>query len=134
MDATGGATCIVARIGNSTRERIVALWATRVWENARGSNVGAYLVATAVRLWLWLLFVFQIGRLVFLSAHFFLFSFLTNRPISVVSGPEIMDKFVGSSEKNLRDLFDNPPDVYDTFRTGADGDAISKAALHVIGT
>ena len=24
------------------------------------------------------------------------------RPITIVSGPEIMDKFVGSSEKNLR--------------------------------
>lgn len=35
------------------------------------------------------------------------------RPITVVSGPQLMDKFVGSSEKNLRELFDNPPGVYD---------------------
>mmetsp|Transcript_291 Transcript_291/g.471 ORF Transcript_291/g.471 Transcript_291/m.471 type:complete len:677 (+) Transcript_291:91-2121(+) len=56
------------------------------------------------------------------------------RPITVVSGPEIMDKFVGSSEKNLRAVFDNPPEIYDTFRLGeADGgEAMSKAALHVI--
>lgn len=57
------------------------------------------------------------------------------RPISVVSGPEIMDKFVGSSEKNLREIFDNPPPIYDTFRIGEadNGEAISKAALHIIG-
>lgn len=96
------------------------------------------------------------------------------RPISVVSGPEIMDKFVGSSEKvradiytympfktcrivpyctcqrqhlllhiqkkknqreqNLRDIFDNPPDIYDTYRLGeADGGtSIAEAALHVV--
>jgi ATP-dependent 26S proteasome regulatory subunit len=56
------------------------------------------------------------------------------RPITVVSGPEIMDKFVGSSEKNLREIFDNPPDIYDFVRSGqADGgDAIAKTALHVI--
>jgi len=56
------------------------------------------------------------------------------RPISVVSGPEIMDRFVGSSEHNLRQLFDNPPDIYDTFRVGKedDGEALSKAALHII--
>ena len=34
------------------------------------------------------------------------------RPVTVVSGPEVMDKFVGSSEKNLREIFDNPPDIY----------------------
>mmetsp|Transcript_22171 Transcript_22171/g.30867 ORF Transcript_22171/g.30867 Transcript_22171/m.30867 type:complete len:679 (+) Transcript_22171:88-2124(+) len=57
-----------------------------------------------------------------------------SRPITVVSGPEIMDKFVGSSEKNLRAVFDNPPDIYETFRLGeADGGtAMSQAALHVI--
>ena len=31
------------------------------------------------------------------------------RPITVVNGPEVLDKFVGSSEQNLRDIFDNPP-------------------------
>eukprot|EP00978_Attheya_sp_CCMP212_P001528 scaffold3150_cov51-Attheya_sp.AAC.20 len=56
------------------------------------------------------------------------------RPITVVSGPEIMDKFVGSSEQNLREIFDNPPDIYDSFRIEAKdgGSALSKAALHVI--
>lgn len=45
-----------------------------------------------------------------------------------------MDKFVGSSEKNLRAVFDNPPDIYDTFRLGEKdgGSAISNAALHII--
>jgi SpoVK/Ycf46/Vps4 family AAA+-type ATPase len=45
-----------------------------------------------------------------------------------------MDKFVGSSEKNLRDIFDSPPDIYDFFRIDeADGgEAISKSALHVV--
>jgi vesicle-fusing ATPase len=56
------------------------------------------------------------------------------RPITVVSGPEIMDKFVGSSEKNLRDIFDSPPDIYDKYRIGEKdgGEAIARAALHVI--
>jgi vesicle-fusing ATPase len=56
------------------------------------------------------------------------------RPITVVSGPEIMDKFVGSSEKNLRDIFDSPPDIYDRFRLGEKdgGAALASAALHVI--
>jgi vesicle-fusing ATPase len=56
------------------------------------------------------------------------------RPITVVSGPEILDKFVGSSEKNLREVFDNVPDIYDTYRLGqADkGEAVAKEALHVI--
>jgi len=34
------------------------------------------------------------------------------RPITVVNGPEVLDKFVGSSEQNLRDIFDNPPGKY----------------------
>ena len=56
------------------------------------------------------------------------------RPITVVSGPEIMDKFVGSSERKLRDIFDNPPNVYESVRVqeADQGVAISKAALHVI--
>merc|ERR1712028_90873 len=53
------------------------------------------------------------------------------RPITVVSGPQLMDKFVGSSEKNLRELFDNPPGVYDPYRISG-GKGIDKAALHVI--
>jgi len=56
------------------------------------------------------------------------------RPITVVSGPEILDKFVGSSEKNLRDIFDNPPDIYERFRQNEhdDGDSMASAALHVV--
>ena len=56
------------------------------------------------------------------------------RPITVVSGPEIMDRFVGSSEANLRAIFDNPPEIYDTFRIGTkdNGAALEKVALHVI--
>lgn len=56
------------------------------------------------------------------------------RPITVVSGPEIMDKFVGSSEANLREIFDKPPEIYDTFRIGTNdnGAALEKAALHVV--
>jgi ATP-dependent 26S proteasome regulatory subunit len=56
------------------------------------------------------------------------------RPITVVSGPEIMDKFVGSSEKNLREIFDSPPDIYDRYRLGEKdgGEGIARAALHVI--
>lgn len=72
------------------------------------------------------------------------------RPVTVVSGPELMDKFVGSSEKvgkgrvdnlvswsvsltraaclqNLRQVFDNPPEIYN-----AADEAMSRAALHVI--
>ena len=51
-----------------------------------------------------------------------------------MSGPEIMDRFVGSSEANLREIFDNPPEIYDTYRIGTkdNGAAVQKAALHVI--
>ena len=51
------------------------------------------------------------------------------RPITVVSGPEIMDKFVGSSEMKLREIFDKPPDIYEYFRSqeADNGDAIAKA-------
>ncbi len=34
---------------------------------------------------------------------------LSRRPATVVSGPEIIDKYVGSSEAQLRDLFASPP-------------------------
>ncbi|KAI2490026.1 AAA-family ATPase [Fragilaria crotonensis] len=33
------------------------------------------------------------------------------RPVTVVSGPELMDKFVGSSEQNVRKVFDSPPNL-----------------------
>lgn len=56
------------------------------------------------------------------------------RPITVVSGPELMDKFVGSSEQNVRKVFDEPPPIYDYIRANEadDGKAISAVALHVI--
>mmetsp|Transcript_52056 Transcript_52056/g.125653 ORF Transcript_52056/g.125653 Transcript_52056/m.125653 type:complete len:679 (+) Transcript_52056:53-2089(+) len=56
------------------------------------------------------------------------------RPITVVSGPEVLDKFVGSSEKNLREIFDNPPDIFDTYRLNeADGgNSVASQALHVV--
>jgi len=56
------------------------------------------------------------------------------RPITVVNGPEILDKFVGSSEQNLRDIFDNPPDIYETFKSNEPdgGTAMNRAAVHVI--
>ena len=38
-----------------------------------------------------------------------------------------MDKFVGSSEKNLREIFDNLPDIYEEIRKREDGDAIANA-------
>lgn len=53
------------------------------------------------------------------------------RPLTVVSGPQLMDKFVGSSEKNLRELFDNPSPVYDPYRISG-GKGMDDAALHVI--
>jgi len=56
------------------------------------------------------------------------------RPITVVNGPEILDKFVGSSEANLREIFDNPPDIYEHFRRNETdgGDAMSRAAIHIV--
>jgi len=53
------------------------------------------------------------------------------RPITIVSGPEILDKFVGSSEKNLREIFDNPPDLYHEYKKNY-GEPMAKNALHVI--
>jgi hypothetical protein len=49
-----------------------------------------------------------------------------------VSGPEIMDKFVGSSEKNLRAVFDDPPDVYDFVKNMPNGEAIAKAVRYCL--
>eukprot|EP00545_Synedropsis_sp_CCMP1620_P011395 CAMPEP_0119023372 /NCGR_PEP_ID=MMETSP1176-20130426/29840_1 /TAXON_ID=265551 /ORGANISM="Synedropsis recta cf, Strain CCMP1620" /LENGTH=621 /DNA_ID=CAMNT_0006978445 /DNA_START=51 /DNA_END=1916 /DNA_ORIENTATION=+ len=56
------------------------------------------------------------------------------RPVTVVSGPELMDKFVGSSEQNVRKVFDAPPPIFDHIRMHEpdDGKALSKVALHVI--
>jgi len=56
------------------------------------------------------------------------------RPITVVSGPEVMDRFVGSSEANLREIFDSPPPIHDSFRVQFSdmGAALEKSALSVI--
>lgn len=53
-------------------------------------------------------------------------SALTSRPPTVVSGPEILERFVGSSEANIRALFDFPPDV------PGGSDTEQADALHVI--
>jgi len=52
------------------------------------------------------------------------------RPISIVSGPSILDKFVGSSEKNLREIFDNPPDLFYQYKKNHP--ELKDRALHVI--
>jgi SpoVK/Ycf46/Vps4 family AAA+-type ATPase len=49
----------------------------------------------------------------------------------------LMQKFLISSHclpQNLREIFDNPPDIYDTYRIDESdfGDAVANAALHVI--
>ena len=68
------------------------------------------------------------------------------RPITLISGPEIMDKYVGSSEANLRDVFDNPPPIHEAIvqsmlrelditnekDLAPTVEAIDKASLHVI--
>ncbi|CAN0575022.1 unnamed protein product, partial [Ectocarpus sp. 12 AP-2014] len=51
---------------------------------------------------------------------------LTPRPPAVVSGPEILERFVGSSEANIRALFDYPPDV------PGGNESEQAEALHVI--
>ena len=56
------------------------------------------------------------------------------RPVTVVSGPEIMDRFVGSSEANLREIFDSPPPIRDAYRVQYPdmGAALEKSALNII--
>ena len=46
-----------------------------------------------------------------------------------------MDRYVGASEKNLRHIFDHPPDLYPVVREREvdNGTALAHAALHVIG-
>ena len=53
------------------------------------------------------------------------------RPITIVSGPEILDKFVGSSEQNLREIFDQPPDLYPQYKKNY-GEPLATQAIHVI--
>lgn len=57
-----------------------------------------------------------------------------SRPVTVVSGPELMDKFVGSSEQNVRKIFDDPPPIFDHVKVHEvdDGKALSQVALHVV--
>lgn len=43
-----------------------------------------------------------------------------------------MDKFVGSSEQKLREIFDNPPDIYENFKAMEYGEALGRQALHVV--
>ena len=58
---------------------------------------------------------------------------LSRRPPTIVSGPEIMDKYVGNSEAQLRTLFTNPPPV--PARPGDAEDAMiaaEAAELHIV--
>jgi hypothetical protein len=57
-----------------------------------------------------------------------------SRPVTVVSGPELMDKFVGSSEQNVRRIFDDPPPIFDHVKVHEvdDGKALEQVALHVV--
>jgi energy-coupling factor transporter ATP-binding protein EcfA2 len=60
------------------------------------------------------------------------------RPSTIVSGPQIMDRFVGSSEQNLRQIFDNPPPIVQNVSSTAGHEpldisaVLNKVALHVI--
>jgi vesicle-fusing ATPase len=51
-------------------------------------------------------------------------SMITNREPKVVNGPEIMDKYVGQSEQNIRNLFSDAKTDYDNNKENSD--------LHVI--
>lgn len=59
------------------------------------------------------------------------------RPITVISGPEIMEKYIGSSEANIRNIFDLPPDLYPNIQNKFSNNpmvlsSLSKNTLHVI--
>lgn len=56
---------------------------------------------------------------------------LSRRPPTLVSGPEIMDKFVGSSEAALRQLFTTPPAVTPRPGDAPDVMQVLAAALRV---
>jgi hypothetical protein len=65
-----------------------------------------------------------------------MYSFIfKSRPITMVAGPEILEKYIGSSERNLRQIFDHPPRVYDAIQTSQSfySQALEDTALHVIG-
>jgi len=58
---------------------------------------------------------------------------LSRRPPTVVSGPELMDKYVGSSEAQLRTVFTNPPQVPPRVGDAQDVQMIAENnELHVI--
>ena len=54
----------------------------------------------------------------------------------MVAGPEILEKYVGSSERNLRHIFDHPPSIHDAIRNSQPdySRTLEETALHVIGT
>ena len=60
---------------------------------------------------------------------------LSRRAVTVVSGPEIMDKYVGSSEAQLRELFTNPPKVEprvgDAPELGREGPELEREPRHL---
>lgn len=57
-----------------------------------------------------------------------------SRQVTMVSGPELIDQYLGASEKNIRHLFDDPPPLYNHIRLSESdgGVAVSKVALHVV--
>jgi vesicle-fusing ATPase len=58
---------------------------------------------------------------------------LSRRPVTVVSGPEIMDKYIGGSEAQLRKLFTEPPPVEHRPGDASDVMMIAEAnELHVV--
>ena len=58
---------------------------------------------------------------------------LSRRPPTIISGPEIMDKYVGSSEAQLRQIFTSPPQVPPRPGDAADVMMVAEAnELHVI--
>ena len=54
----------------------------------------------------------------------------------MVAGPEILEKYVGASERNLRQIFDHPPSIHDAIRNSQPdySRSLEETALHVIGT
>jgi vesicle-fusing ATPase len=49
---------------------------------------------------------------------------LTSRPVQIVNGPELLDKYVGEAERNIRQLFKAADDEWE--------EAGQRSALHVI--
>lgn len=53
----------------------------------------------------------------------------------MVAGPEILEKYVGSSERNLRQIFDHPPGIDKAIQNNYPNHVkiLEQSALHVIG-